>query len=65
MNQHLRRFKPTLSLKQRLAERVRMHVEAKLAVGAEREGPLQEAQQADATAHIDQLRRSLGLKPPG
>jgi len=37
MNQHPRRLKPARSLQQRLAERVRRHVEAKLALEAERE----------------------------
>ena len=64
MNQHPRRLKPALSLQQRLAERVRRHVEAKLAVGVEREDLPQETQPPHVTAHMDQFRRSLGLKPP-
>jgi hypothetical protein len=64
MNQHLCRLKPARSLQQRLAERVRRHVEAKLALQAEREDLAQKTKQSDATAHKDEFRGSLGLKPP-
>ena len=63
MNQHPRRLRPARSLQQRLAERVRRHVEAKLALEAERGAPAQ-PEQSDATAQMDLFRRSLGLKPP-
>ena len=64
MNQHPRRFKPAVSLKERLVERVRRYAEANLLPDAEGESHLQETQQSDATARMNRFRRSLGLKPP-
>jgi hypothetical protein len=64
MNQHPRRFKPAVSLKQRLVERVRKYAEANLLPDAEGEGLLHATQQSDATAQMNQFRVSLGLKPP-
>ena len=64
MNQHPRRFKPAVSLKQRLVERVRRYAEANLVPDAEGESLLQERQQSDATVRMNRFRRSLGLKPP-
>jgi hypothetical protein len=64
MSEQPRRFKPAQSLKQRLAERVRRHVEANLLPpGAQREGLLRRTQQADTTARVDQWRRSPGKTP--
>ena len=64
MNQHLCRLKPARSLQQRLAERVRRHVEAKLALEAEREDRAQKTKQSDATTRMDEFQGSLGLKRP-
>jgi hypothetical protein len=62
-HQHPRRLKPAQSLQQRLAERVRRHVEAKLALGVPRGDHFpQETQPPNVTAHMDQFRRSHGLK---
>jgi hypothetical protein len=55
MSEQPLRFKPVWSLKQRLVERVRRHVESNLLPrDAQRDGPLQKTQQADTTAHMDQ-----------
>ena len=64
MNQHPRRLKPAVSLKERLVERVRRYAEANLLPDAEGESHLQETQHPHATTHMNQFRRSLGLKPP-
>jgi hypothetical protein len=51
MSEQPRRFKPPQSIKQRLAERVRRHVEASLlSPGAQRARLLRKTQQADTTA---------------
>ena len=64
MSEQPRRFKPAQSIKQRLAERVRRHVEANLLPpGAQRDGLLEKTQQADTTARMDQGRRSPGETP--
>ena len=55
MSEQPLRFKPAQSLKQRLVERVRRHVDANLLPrDAQRDGRLQKTQQADTTAHMDQ-----------
>jgi hypothetical protein len=64
MSGQRRQFKQGQSLKQRLLERVRRYAEANLLPGAERSYLLQETQESDATADMNRLRRSLGLKPP-
>jgi hypothetical protein len=51
MSEQPRRFKPAQSIKQRLVERVRRHVEANLlSPGAQREGLQHKTKQADPTA---------------
>ena len=51
MSEQPRRFEPAQSIKQRLVERVRRHVEASLlSPGAQREVLLHKTQQAETTA---------------
>ena len=61
-----RRFKQTMSLKERLsvwAEGIRAQA-AKAAPGTERDDLLKRARQADTAAHIDEWVNSPGLRPP-
>ena len=61
MSEQPRRFKPPQSIKQRLAERVRRHVEANLLPpGAQREGLPHKTQQADPTARGESVAAPSG-----
>ena len=61
-----RRFKHTVSLKERLSqEAASCREQAKLLPpGAVREALLRKARQAETAAHIDDWLRSPGLQPP-
>jgi hypothetical protein len=61
-----RRFKQTISLKDRLAsfaEEVRAKA-SQLRPGAEQDALLKKARQADTAAHLDEWANSPGLMPP-
>jgi hypothetical protein len=61
-----RRFKQTMSLKDRLtafANEVRKKAE-QLASGLERDATMKKARQADIAAHIDEWANSSDLQPP-
>ena len=61
-----RRYKQTISLKDRLAdwaEKIRERAD-RLPPGSEREAMLRKASQADAAAHLDEWANSPGLQPP-
>jgi hypothetical protein len=63
---HRRRFKQTVSLKDRLAsfaEEVRDKA-SQLRPGAEKDALLKRARRADTAAHIDEWANSPGLQPP-
>jgi hypothetical protein len=63
MSEQPRRFKPPQSIKQRLAERVRRHVEANLLPpGAQREGLPHKTEQADTTARGGEPRNADGRR---
>jgi hypothetical protein len=61
-----RRIRQTDMLEERLAEEARRLRERAglLPAGAEREGLLRKARQADVGAHMSEWLRSPGLKPP-
>jgi hypothetical protein len=61
-----RRFKQTVSLKDRLAsfaEEIREKA-SRLRPGPERDGLLKRASRADTASHIDEWANSPGLHPP-
>jgi hypothetical protein len=61
-----RRFKQSISLKDRLAawaNEVRERAK-KLPPGPERDAQLERASQADVAAHLDEWANSPGLQPP-
>jgi hypothetical protein len=60
------RFKQTKSLEERLAEEAKcLREEAKLLPpGAEREGLIRRARQAETGSHVSEWLRSPGLQPP-
>jgi hypothetical protein len=61
-----RRFKQTLSLKERLesfAKEVREKA-SQLPAGIERDSLLKRARQADTASHIEDWANSRGLRPP-
>jgi hypothetical protein len=61
-----RRFKQTVSLKDRLAsfaEEIRKKA-SQLQPGPERDALLKKANRADAASHIDEWANSPGLQPP-
>lgn len=64
--QRRRRFKQTLSLKDRLASFAKEALEkaSHLPSGPERDQMLKKARQADTAAHIDEWANSPGLQPP-
>jgi hypothetical protein len=61
-----RRFKQIKSLEERLTEQAkRLREEAKLLpAGAEREGLIRRARQAERGSHMSEWLRSPGLQPP-
>jgi hypothetical protein len=61
-----RRFNPTQSLEERLAEEAkRLRAEAKLLPpGARREQTIRKARQAETGSRISEWLRSPGLRPP-
>lgn len=61
-----RRFRPFLSLQDRLAAWARQVREqaAKLPPGPERDALLKKASQADTASRLDQWANSSGLQPP-
>jgi hypothetical protein len=61
-----RRFKQIKSLEERLTEQAkRLREEAKLLpAGAEREGLIRRARQAETGSHVSEWLRSPGLQPP-
>jgi hypothetical protein len=61
-----RRFKQIKSLEERLTEQAkRLREEAKLLPpGAEREGLIRRARQAETGSHVSEWLRSPGLQPP-
>lgn len=61
-----RRYKQTISFKDRLAdwaEKIRERA-ARLPPGTERDEMLKRASQADTAAHLDDWANSRGLQPP-
>jgi hypothetical protein len=66
MTKHRRRFKQTVSLKDRLqlwANKIRADAE-KLRPGPEKDSLLEKARQADTASHLDDWANSSGLRPP-
>jgi hypothetical protein len=64
--QYRRRFKQTISLKERLvsfAKQVRDKASL-LPPGAEKDSLLEKARRADTAAHLDEWANSPGLQPP-
>jgi hypothetical protein len=66
MQQQRRRFRQTISLKERLAEEAKRLREAArlLPPGAVRQAALRKARQAEIAAHLSEWLQSPGLKPP-
>ena len=64
--QRRRRFKQTISLKERLASFAKEAREkaSELRPGPERDTLLKKARQADTASHLDEWANSRGLQPP-